>query len=300
MVRGAPQDLAAYLVSVGDAAEVSGTRAVCRTHFLISDANGRPRLRALAEFLAHRAVDYCIPRSRINEAVESYASTGSTRHLVRLAAEARDLFAKVQRSGEGGELLLYALLESVLGVPQLLCKMSLKTDANVHVQGTDGVHAKVLGNGNLAIYWGESKVYRSAREAIDECFSGVAPYLTDTGGGAAERDLLLVRDNLDAGAEAVTTALIRYFMRDRVEAASVEFRAGCLVAFDMNAYPTPFDEVSREIRADVLEAMTAWQSRVGNRVGHHGLAAFEIEVFFIPVPSADEFRQVVREALGLT
>ena len=62
---------------------------------------------------------------------------------------------KLERSGEGGELPLYLLLEMLLGLPQLLCKMPLKTSAETHLHGVDGVHGKLLPSGDLALYWGE-------------------------------------------------------------------------------------------------------------------------------------------------
>ena len=36
-----------------------------------------------------------------------------------------------------------------------------------------------------------------------------------------------------------------------------------------------------------------------DRIGHHGLEAVELEVFCVPVPSVDEFRERLREKLGL-
>ncbi|WP_223252149.1 Hachiman antiphage defense system protein HamA [Paracoccus mutanolyticus] len=47
------------------------------------------------------------------------------------------MFTDLKSSGEGGELLLYLLTERFLGLPQILCKMSLKTSAHYH--GADGV-----------------------------------------------------------------------------------------------------------------------------------------------------------------
>lgn len=299
LARGAPETLAGLLLSVGDAVPLADTRATCRTHFVAKDGNGRPRIEALASRLAERALDYCIPRTRINEAVDHFHETSSTERLVRLAAEARSLFTKLERSGEGGELLLYTLLEVVLRIPQVLCKMPLKTNPQMHVHGTDGVHAKLLDNGNLALYWGESKLHRSVNSAVDDCFASVAPFLLDAGGGTASRDLLLVRDHLDAGTEDVTAELLRYFSEDAPESAKLEIRSACLVGFDLDDYPDPYDDSGRQIREAVRASIESWYARVGQRIAHHELHSFEIEVFCVPVPSVEKFRAAMRSRLAL-
>jgi hypothetical protein len=209
------------------------------------------------------------------------------------------VFTKLGKSGESGELLLYFLLETALGIPQVLCKMPLKTNTQMHVHGTDGVHVKALPNGNLALYWGESKLYADVNSAIASCFESVAPFLTDDQVTIVERDLLLIRDNLDAGAEEVTQALIKYFMEETEESAKVEVRAACLVGFSYDNYPNPHDDQG-EIAHEVEEAMQKWHDRVLKAVNHHKLESFEIELFCVPLPCVDKFRSAIRDRLGLS
>jgi hypothetical protein len=140
LARGGPDELDTYLVAVGKAHAVDGTHTTCRCHFLTRDGNDRPRVVALAQRLAAATVDYCIPRSRIDEAAVYFAHTKKTDKLMRLNAEAQHLFTSLEKSGEGGEILLYLLLETVLGLPQLLCKMPLKTSGQMHYHGADGIH----------------------------------------------------------------------------------------------------------------------------------------------------------------
>src|ERR1700722_4435110 len=133
-----PDSLAPILKEVGAPVTLSGTKASCRCHFVSRDANGQPRVKVLVEALARQVQNYCIPRSRIEEASRYLQRTKSTERFSALEHEARDLFVKADRSGEGGELLLYLLLEVVLALPQLLCKMPLKTSSEMHVHGVDG------------------------------------------------------------------------------------------------------------------------------------------------------------------
>lgn len=300
MARGNPDVVSGLLVSVSDPIILPGTKTSCRTHFVKKDGNGRPRVDALVKVLAQKAVDYCIPRSRIKEALAAMQTTGSTADFVRLSEEARSLFTNLATSGEGGELLLYTLLEEVLRIPQIICKMPLKTSTQMHIHGSDGIHGKMLDSGNLALYWGESKLHAKVNSAIDKCFESVGPFLIEGLDGAAERDLLLVRDNLDTGSEELTAALIRYFSQGTEESAKIEVRAGCLVGFDVNDYPDPVDDSGEAIHAEVQTAIDGWIKRIGDKVGTHSLASFEIEVFCVPVPSVQNFRDSLNARLALS
>jgi hypothetical protein len=299
MARDAQGLLDALLITVGQPVEITGTRAVCRTHFVRKDGNGRPRVKALAQHLAELVVDYCIPRSRVEEAREHHARTGSSAKFVRLHREACELSPLWLRAVRVENCCCTRCSKGFLRIPQILCKMPLKTNPQMHVFGTDGVHAKVLDDGRLALYWGESKLHATVASAVDDCFKSVAPFLLSEGDGAARRDLLLVRDNLDAGEQEVTAALIRFFDQDTAESSRVEFRAACLVGFDLSDYPDPHDSTGDQVQAEVAESINQWADRIRARVEHHELITFEIEVFCVPVPSVKDFRGTLRAELGL-
>ena len=211
LARTEGRSLDPYLMTVGEATLLDQTHATCRCHFVRVDPQGTPRVPALVNMLSDQIVDYCIPRTRFNEALEHAVRTNSADKMLQLQREARGLFTKIKTSGEGGELLLYALLEIALGLPQILCKMPLKTNQQVHYHGVDGVHAQALDDGKLAVYWGEAKLYADVNAAIDAAMSSLAPFLLDAGDGAAQRDVLLLRDHADAGDDELTAALVRYF-----------------------------------------------------------------------------------------
>jgi len=199
LARDSGRSLDPYLTTVGNASVLDDTRASCRCHFVRIDPQGNARVPALINMLTDQIVDYCIPRSRIEEAQGHLERTGSTDKILQLQREATSLFTKIKTTGEGGELLLYALLEIALGLPQILCKMSLKTSQQMHYHGVDGVHARALEDGKLAVYWGEAKLYADVNAAIDAAMTSLAPFLLDTGNGASQRDVILLRDNADTG-----------------------------------------------------------------------------------------------------
>lgn len=119
---------------------VSGTKTTAHCYSLTLDGNGRVRYKPLAEFLRYRIVDYAIPRHRVEEAIQEASESQSSAAFAKLDEEARRLFTHLAKSGEGGELLLFAMAEAVFGLAQLVCKMSLKTSTTMHYHGSDGIY----------------------------------------------------------------------------------------------------------------------------------------------------------------
>ncbi|MHB8190665.1 MAG: HamA C-terminal domain-containing protein [Ferrimicrobium sp.] len=298
LVRAEKLSLDSYLVTVEEATVLAGTSTTCRCHFVRVDAQSKPRVSALIDMLTDQIVNYCIPRSRIEEARKYQEKTKSPDKTLRLFREAKELFTKTKFTGEGGELLLYALLEIVLGLPQILCKMPLKTSSQVHVHGVDGVHARALTNGRLAVYWGEAKMYADVNSAIDAALRSLAPYLLDTQGGAAQREILLLRDHVDTGDDQLTAALIRYFTEDKMEASQLVIRGACLIGFSMDRYVHPIEDDGTSVRTEVADALARWHDRLGEVIQKKQLSAIELEVFFVPFPSVKEFREQFLKRLG--
>ncbi len=189
------------------------------------------------------------------------------------------------------------LLETVLRVPQVLCKMPLKTSTQMHVHGADGVHALAKPDGGLALYWGESKLFARAADAVRECLDSLAGFLLE-GPDARRRDMLLLRDHASLEDPALTAALRAFFDEDDVRSTRVEYRGACLVGFDHDDYPDVRcgDEV---IQAQVQAAIEGWIDHIGRRVHASRLAAVHMEVFCVPFPSVAEFREAVGKALGV-
>ncbi len=216
LLRAEPSQLKTYLEKVAYRVAISGTQTQAHCYFVALDGNHRPRVNDFARFVAERIVDFAIPRSEIKRALNEAQSTGSTAPITRLNNRAKNLFTKLPKSGEGGEVLLSLMAEGFLNIPQLFTKMVLKTSSEMHVHGSDGIHAGVNEHGNLALYWGESKLYKNVNEAIKACFASLAPFLLDSGGSGAtqERDLQLMRDGLSLDDPVLLEALKHFLNPD--------------------------------------------------------------------------------------
>lgn len=295
--RQGPETLDGYLLTVGNTIELPNIKTHLRTHLIPADVNGIFQQAKLAEFLANLVTDYCIPRNRRIEATKEQLATGSHEASNALRKEAVELFVESDASGEAGELLLYLLTERVLGAPQILSKMALKTANMVHFHGADGVHAKKTNRG-LAIYWGESKIHADRTAAVRECLESVGPFMTDPTRKTASRDLGLVRDNLDVEGKQLKDSMVRFFIQKNPEWNFLELRAACLVGFDLPNYPTYVTVSDIGEDDDIHSLVSSWSEHLSTYVGKHNLGTFEIDFFMIPFTSVNDFRKLTLDALG--
>jgi hypothetical protein len=301
LVRGTPTDNESLLACVeSNDYALESTRATCRCHYLQLDGNGRPRAEALVERLCEYVLDYAIPRRKIEEVRDDI----TTRQLVRLTNEAKGLFTRLSNTGEGGELLLWMLSEMILGLPQVICKMSLKTSGNVHYHGIDGIHAGVDdGSETLCLYWGESKFHASFSGAVNRCFNDIAPFLTEpiTSSSRQSRDLVLLRDNVDLNDDRLEAAFKRFIDPDDPQFNRLECRGLALVGFDCDHYPSaPNEMVQSQIDDAMANAVAQWHSSITTRITATSLTSFVIHCFCMPVPSVERMRELFLEGLGHT
>lgn len=298
LLRGTDRALLDFLPPFEHAVTIPETATVVRTHFLAHDTNGSPVVEQLAGAMADAAVDFCIPRQKIERAFAECVKTGTTAPLVNLNEQARDLFVKSTTSGEGGELLLFLFLERVLKRPQLISKMPLKTSSAMHVHGSDGIHASLADDGVLDIYWGESKLYQSSSAAFKDCLESIAPFLRADEVQARKRDLLLVRDHLNVPQVELAAHLLEYFDESSSKNMQVRWNGVCLVGFDHTSYPNVQTLDGRERKA-LADQVGRWHTSVGNRVREFELVAVNIDLFCIPMPNVNALRTRVLERMGV-
>lgn len=303
ITSGDPEELDVHLQLVERDVELEDCVARLHCHCLTVDGNGRVKPERLAEFMRNAIVDYAIPKSRLEEARIRDAKYKSGSAVTALHREAIGTFTDLKNTGEGGEMLLYLLAERFLKVPQVLCKMSLKTDSRVHYHGADGVFASVNDDGLLKLFWGESKVYADPTDAIRECLKSLAPFLVeiDHEGAGRERDLVLLSDNADLSDPKLTAAFKKYFDRTSPLSNRVEYCGIALIAFDADFYPKDGAKaVADEILAASKSEMTNWIKNIKNRMSTEKLVSFDIQLFCVPLPSADGFRASFLQALGIS
>lgn len=301
-LTGDPEALEVHLSLVERDVSVDGHAVKIHCHCLTVDANGRVQPRRLAEFMRNAVADYAIPRVQLAKAKERDAKYNSTEAVAALVEQAKRSFTDIALTGEGGEMLLFLLAERFLKLPQILCKMDLKTDTRMHYHGADGVYAGVTTDGILKLYWGESKIYKDAGAAIRECLSSLAPFLIELDHEVSERerDLILLADKADLSKPELTEALKRFFDKNSTQSKRVQYCGVALVGFDAAFYPADQVKAVADAIANAARLeLEAWCTTIGQRLTTEKLEQVEIELFCLPLPSAEGFRAAFLTAMGV-
>lgn len=94
---------------------------------------------------------------------------------IELFNQSRILFKKKGENyigGKYGELMLFALVESVLGCKMIAHKIQHLTNPHDEIKGSDGIF---IGEylGKKAILFGESKIMKSLSKAVTECLDSI-------------------------------------------------------------------------------------------------------------------------------
>lgn len=270
---------------------------------------GKPTVQELVDTAVLFLTPFALPRSEITKVHSLYGKISVEDFELRtsqLFQSAVNLFKRAQeatnRNGEAGELLLYLLTEWMLSAPQLIAKMSLKTNRQMPVHGADGVHARFCPiQSKLLMYWGESKFYADVGQAIT---SAVDSIVTSLDPQKLKHELDLVQRNIDlSGLDATAKAAVLRHL-DPFDEASNERHdiTTCLIGFDFAA----FANVSA-LDGDTAESKFCELATIGlneaskstaKKLSDAGLAAHPIELFFFPLPSVQTFRDLFQDRIG--
>ena len=96
---------------------------------------GTPTVDEFVDLLTTKLIAFCMSRKSIHAASAAWKELSEHKKIEKVLAlrnKAFELFKKAQKStnrnGEFGEVIIYLLIEYVLKAPQLVAKMSLKTN----------------------------------------------------------------------------------------------------------------------------------------------------------------------------
>ncbi|WP_246807229.1 DUF1837 domain-containing protein [Ensifer sp. ENS05] len=263
----------------------------------------------LTDALSHFVVSFALPRSQVSQLMDLYGIMDREDFIQRydqLSEKARNLFKKANeatnRNGEAGELLLYLLTEWVLAAPQLIAKMSLKTNREMPVHGADGIHARFCPDTQrLLLYWGESKLYSDVSAAITSAVTSIVEALRPE---KLKHEIDLVQRHVEfAGLDgAAKEALLRYldpFEENYNERHDV---ITCLVGFDFEAFSalsaTDPQGAETAFNALAVAKLSDLAPSISAKLRDSGLIGRPIELFLFPMPSVQKFRDLFQAKIG--
>jgi hypothetical protein len=281
----------ACLDSIPTTASVSGLISTARFHYLKLDSNGRPRWKDLAKNLADHILYYCF-------AVRKRPGGRSELDTLALRREARDFFREENRSGEAGEILLYFLLEAVLRAPQIVSKISLKTNPNLETFGSDGIHVKWHeDDGKLDLYLGEAKLYQHLGTAANQAVESILGFHEN---GMESFEVRMVTTHFKH-AEGPTKEAILDYVKGGTSAKTVRINHACLLGYNSQSYaqlPLGGDKDLEQIFRERYEAkVDAMRKTLEARFSKLIELRLRFEIFVLPFASVDEFREEFLKAL---
>lgn len=279
--------------------------------FYITFIDGVPSVQDFVEYLYDCLLPYCLPKKLLQKVVPDSSAPLDLSRIVRLGDETKGLFIKAKSQldsgGEPGELILYALLEWALKAPRLVSKMYLKTNANMPVHGTDGIH---LGfdpaSEMMTIYFGESKIYQSFSSAAQAAFSSIGELITNSEQISREIAILNNMSDLDALDSAFREKVLEYIDPYSSSASSLMRRTvhACLLGFEYAAYKKllvlPPDIVAARFEAQYKKRIAGICCVIERHYSKTLPPTINLHMFLLPFPSVQDFRKAFYLKLGVT
>ena len=294
LARGDFNSYEAFLHTVEKEKKIDETETISYWHCIELDGNGRDRTKDFVDCVVCDIIDYVIPRSRIVEAKNRDDQNSTTRNMVKLRQEAQETFVDSVKSGELGELILFVLAEKFLKLPQVICKMNLKTNNNMHFNGADGVYLGLTESNNLALHFSD---------AVESCLDSLNILLNANGGilSADNRDFILLKQFIDLNDKKMEDVFKEYLDRDSPKFNKVEIRAIAFVGFERdNCYPqSPNQQTISDVENKIRQEIPKLNKVIQTKLKIKGLDTFVIHFFCIPFRSVNELKTEFHKCLGI-
>lgn len=279
--------------------------------YYLTFADGVPTVSKFVDYLYDCLIPYCLPKRLYQPLLKKADPAKDFARIVRLGDEAKSLFIaaknQLDSGGEAGELILYSLLEWALKAPRFVSKMYLKTNNNMPVHGTDGLHlAYDAATDLVTVYFGESKIYKEFSQAADAAFKSISELIANSGQVTREIEILNNLSDLDALPATTQERIVDYIDPYSTSPASLNMRLthACLLGFEYGAYqrllklkPT---EIASAFEAQYLKRVAGACRVVERHYINHLPPTANLHLFLLPFPSVSEFRKSFYGKLGVT
>lgn len=252
--------------------------------------NGDFDLPGLYRVLKNNSVAYVLSRLNYQKAL------GDLGKMMEVATKVQSQFRMPDgNAGEGGEVILYSMLEGHLGAPKVLSKMELKTSSGHYVHGSDGVHLLRIDENTYQLIFGESKMYgdagtvgASAKRGIQAAFKSVGQvhdegFDFDTWLVQSE----LLKENVDEANLAMLSAILLPSASGGADAIKKHNAFGLFVGYeidvtDLKAEDMELDEIEAELKKRATEAITAQHDLIKKEITDRGLGIYPIHIYALP------------------
>lgn len=252
--------------------------------------NGDFDLPGLYRVLKNNSVAYVLSRLNYQQALLDPG------RMMEVATKVQSQFRMPDpNAGEGGEVILYSLLEGHLGAPKVLSKMELKTSSSHYVHGSDGVHLLRTDENTYQLIFGESKMYGDAGIAGSSAKRGIQAAFKSVGGvheDGFDFDTWLVQSELlketvDEANLAALSAILLPSTSGGDDAAKKSNAFGLFVGYeidvtDMKVEEMQLEEIEVELKKRATDAITAQHELIKQEIVNRGLGVYPIHIYALP------------------
>jgi len=253
--------------------------------------NGDFDLSALYRVVVNNSAAYVLSRLHYQEEV-----LHNHGRLMEVAAKVQAQFRKPDKNaGEGGEVILYSLLEAHLRAPKVLSKMELKTNSEHYVHGSDGVHLLRTGTNTYQLIFGESKMYgdagtpgASARRGLKAAFESVGKvhqegFDFDTWLVQSE----LLKEEVDEEKLEALIAILLPAADGGIDKIKKHNAFGIFIGYeidvaDMKVEDMELEQIESELRRRATDAITSQHGVILQEISNRGLGAYPIHIYAVP------------------
>jgi len=233
--------------------------------------------------------------------------------------EARKLFRIVAApagtadlAGEAGELLLYFLLEAVIGAPQVVAKIELKTNRAVEINGSDGIHMQWHAADKIVdVYFGESKMYTDVGAALTRAFTSIGQFHAS---GMRDHEYSMVT-KFFKGADDKVKAAVTEVLDTGKPGPGARINHACLIGYEWAAAGLTAGQAAAAVEAEYCQKYLADAPRLHTLLKSRFDACqrdtnkcpegpcqcqwkrYRFEVFFLPFVSVQAFRDAFNAAM---
>lgn len=263
----------------------------------------------LVEAISLHITNFALSREEVKTVDIQYGKISANafrEETTKLNQEAIRLFIKTAkatgRNGECGELLLYLLTEWKLNAPQIISKMSLKTNTDMPIHGSDGVHARYCSTmKRLYLYWGEAKLHARVTSAISDAAKSISTALSPE---AINHEIGLIKKNINfSGLDDIAKAEFIEFLNPMTEKYNNRFDVvTCLIGFNFDGYQTVAadngDDAEQRFASLATEQLKSIAPTISRNLKNQGLEKITLELFLLPLPSVQDLRNLFQDKIG--
>jgi hypothetical protein len=285
---------------------INGVDVDLHFKYLQFNPNGIPKVDKLVEILFSYFTHYCF--SSRKRSSKGMSEIEKEQFISSLKDEARELFRKWKeeditpdnqpKAGEVGEMILWLLIEVILKAPQVVAKMDLKTNPNLEVFGSDGIHVKIDDDNILNLYFGEAKFYNDIYGALDSAFESIEKFHENA---MHKREYNLVTTHYKYLDKEKQDQVFNYITNE-IKDDEVKIKHACLIGYDWDKYQKLSDVKERQDFIDNFTSIYEVETKrltklIQTRFDKFSRKEFSFDVFFLPFKSVQEIRNAFNEKL---